>query len=133
MTIDLTDIVQQSEPIARFICSSSWYSKENSRVKSPAFMPHPDTLDLSVFRIQGLDNDEALEIGEAHVARPDRTLHGFAKVLASTIYDQKLRLHPDNTPPRHADVTGWPISKSEQKLIAQQIAANAHLNLNHRK
>jgi hypothetical protein len=101
----------------------------SSRVKAPAFMPHPDTLDLSVFRIQGLNKDETLEIGEAHVAHPDRTLHGFAEILAAIIYDQKLRLHPDDTPPRHADVTGWPISKSEQKLIAQQIAATAQLHL----
>jgi len=129
MSIDLTDTVQKSEPIARFICSSSWYSKENSRVKSPAFMPHPDSLDLSVFRIQGLDNDEALKIGEEHVARPGRTLHGFAKIHASTIYGQELNLRPDDIPPRHADVTGWPTSKSEQKLIAQQIAATAQLNL----
>jgi len=36
---------------------------------------------------------------------------------------------PDNNPPRHANIINWPAEKSEQKLIAIELAENSQLHL----
>lgn len=41
----------------------------------------------------------------------------------------KLDIVPNEPPRRHANITGWPEAKSEQKLIALKLAESAHLVL----
>ena len=101
----------------------------NNSVKPVAFLP-PLNLRLSVFRIDGLTLEEAWGIGQANVVpSPGQDLHGFADIKASAVYQSNLDVEPDNRPPRHADVVGWPEEKSERKLIAQELAARATLRL----
>ena len=58
-----------------------------------------------------------------------RTLHGRADIQALNILEINLQVNPDNIPPRHANIIGWPELKEEQKSIAQELAAKASLRL----
>jgi len=117
-----------ADPLARYILSRNHFSRQNSRVKSAAFMPQ--NLRLSVFQIKGLDENSIWEIGEVYVAKPSkRTLHGRGDIIVSAVHQIGLGLSPDNEPPRHADIVGWPEGKSEQKLLAEELAADATLRL----
>lgn len=131
MKAELPDIVDEHEPLSRYLLSKTQFSQQNNRVKSSAFMP-PSDLRLSVFRTQGLSDGEIWELGEEEVvqkAPTPKTLYGRAEIVALTVSAVGLKVHPDNTPPRHANITGWPQEKSAQKLIALQLAEEATLKL----
>jgi len=130
--------VVPSEPLARFILTRSHINWENSarpRLRPEAFMPHP-RIELSVFRIEGLDQNGVREIGENVATQRGKRLVGRGDVTAGNIQSIGLRVEPKEPPPRHADVVGWPAlsgtpkeDKSRQKLIAQQIVERARLVL----
>ena len=95
-------------------------------------MPSPD-LRLSVFRIDGLQLEEIWEIGQREVIdamSQSRELKGIADVKALIVQENDLEIEPDNIPPRHANIIGWPEEKEKQKIIAQELAAEAKLVLN---
>lgn len=73
------------------------------------------------------------EIGQANVldmmSTPTKSLYGRADILASLVENNGLRVEPDNNPPRHADIIGWPQDRGERKSIAQKLAAGATLIL----
>lgn len=119
------------ENLARYITSKGWFSREKNRVKPRAFMPPPD-LRLSVYRTYNLSEPEIWKIGLKRVIgkmREPRNLYGRADIQASKIMEKKLNINPDNVPPRHAEIIGWPELKEKQKSIAQELAAEASLNL----
>ena len=123
--------INGQETIARYITSSRWYSREKNIVKPLTFMPPPD-LKLSVFRIDNLSEPEIWKIGFEKVISKmiqPKNLHGRADIQALNILENNLQIEPDNTPPRHADIIGWPELKEEQKSIAQELAAKASLRL----
>jgi len=118
------------DPFARFICSRSQFAAERNIVKPAAFLPNAKDLQLSVFHTKLLSSRETWEIGRRFVATPtNRTIYGRADFKADCVDKVHLRLHLDNHPPRHANIVGWPSEKSEQKLIAIQLAAMAALSL----
>ena len=123
--------INGQEAIARYITSKRWYSREKNVVKPQAFMP-PSDLRLSVFRIDNLSEPEIWKIGFKKVIdkmnRP-RNLHRRADIQALNILKNNLQIDPDNTPPRHASIIGWPELKEERKSIAQELAAKASLRL----
>lgn len=95
-------------------------------------MPPPD-LHLSVFRIDGLQLEEIWEIGQREVIdamSQSRELKGIADVKALKVQENDLEIEPDNIPSRHANIIGWPEEKEKQKIIAQELAAEAKLVLN---
>jgi len=123
--------VNGQESIARYITNKSWYSRVKNIVKPRAFMP-PLDLKLSVFRIDNLSKPEIWKIGIKKVINKmnkPTNLHGRADILALNILDSNLQIEPDNTPPRHANIIGWPELKEKQKSIAQELAAKASLTL----
>src|SRR5438128_1120652 len=125
-----------SEPLARFILTRShikWEDSERPRLRPAAFMPHP-RVELSVFRIEGLDQNGVREIGVDVATQRGKTLVARGEVTAGNIQSIGLRIEPKEPPPRHADIVGWPTlsgtpkeDKSRQKLIAQQIVERASL------
>ena len=125
--------VSQSESLARYLTHQNHYSSLNNSVKPAAFQPSSNHLRLSVFRIDGLIPEKVWEIGQVDVinamSSPKNNLRGFADIKASAVYKTHLDVDPDNNPPRHADIVGWPQEKSERKLIAQELAAKATLRL----
>ncbi len=121
--------VQASDSIARFLTSKSHFSKQRCAVKPAAFLP-PSNLRLSVFNVSDLDESDIWAIGREHVTGPrKRTLYGYGALKASSVFRVKLEIQADDTPPRHAEVCGWPTEKSEQKLLALQLAQDAELKL----
>jgi hypothetical protein len=129
--MELASTVSPSESLARFLTSSTHYSREKHSVKPAAFLPPPPDWRLSVFRIDGLAIEEVCGIGQEKVIgkRTERTIHGFADIIARVFQDSRLTIDPDNDPPRHASVVGWPADKASQKLIAIELAASASLVL----
>ena len=127
--MQLANTVSPSESLARYLTSSNHYSTKMQVVKPAAFLPQPPNYCLSVFRIDGLTTEQVCQIGQQKVIskRPGRTLHGFANIVAQAFLDANLTIDPDNNPPRHASVVGWPKDKPQQISIAQELAASAGL------
>lgn len=109
--------------LTRFLTQSDHFSREQKRVKERAFLPAPD-LSLSVFRINNLSEDEIWELCER------LPKYGRGDFPTSLVLSIGLRAEPDNDPPRHVNIVGWPPEKSAQKSLAQLLAAEATLCLN---
>ena len=130
---DITPLkeIEDTEPLGRYLMSKRHFSIENKRVKDAAFMPAPDFC-LSVFRTQGLTEDEIWKLGYEEVVKKlpaPRTLYGRGQIILLAVKEVNLELDPDDTPSRHANIVGWPQEKSKQKLIALQLASEAILKL----
>lgn len=129
--MELTEIVSPEETIGRYIPNKGYFSPKYKTVKHRAFMPPPD-LKLSVFRIDGLKLELIWEIGQKAVvdmmAIP-KVLYGIAELKASKFQERDLVIEPDNTPPRHANIIGWPEETARRMSIAQELAAEANLRL----
>ena len=110
--------------------SRSLFRKRDNTVKYQAFMPPPN-LKLSVFRTSNLSNSQIWEIGRqiASSQCPPRNLYGRADLQALEVLKCGLQIDPDDNPPRHANIIGWPQEKSEQKLKAMKLAEAAKLVL----
>ncbi len=127
----LSKQIKQDEVIARYITSKGYFSRQKNIVKPQAFMP-PRDLRLSVFRIEKLTAFEIWEIGFKEVIEKmmePKNLYGRADIKVKHVLSNKLQINPDNRPPRHANIINWPVAKEEQKSIAQELAAEATLEL----
>lgn len=113
-------------PWARFLCSSRLFLRESRRVKFSAFMPRERV--TSVFDVTDLPVQQVQQIGREMVAGT-RNLHGHATVTTAHVHECNLEIEADNTPPRHANIVGWPQEKSEQRLCAQELAERASVDL----
>ena len=80
----------------------------------------------SVFRIGGLTESKVSEVGQREVGK-QRNFHGWGVFIARAIPRVGLRLDPDDTPPRHANIVGWPDNDDKDAVIekAQDLAALA--------
>lgn len=120
--------VPPNSDISRFILQKSHFSKENGRVKYSAWLPNQNG-ETSVFITTGLEEDEIWIIGESHVAAPQgKTLYARGVTLSSVVTESGLSLNFDNEPPRHANIEGWPAEKSEQKMLAIELAEASSLH-----
>ena len=101
--------------------------------KPTAFLPAPRDRETSVIR-HGAQPPAALwAIGDEYVAG-DRNVHGAAIVKASDVRATGLDVFPEEPPPRHAAIRGWPwvendpeMQKAKQKELAVLIASKAIL------
>lgn len=130
ISIDFALPPDGAELLSRFLFSKSRYSVEKMRVKPAAFMPEPKSLETSVFRTFGLEATEIWAVAERHVmAENGSTLRGCGQVLVEAVYQLGLRVQPDNEPPRHAAIVGWPAEKDRQQILALELAETATLLL----
>lgn len=128
--LGMPDLIDPEELVARYLTSSKYFSRERKAVKSVAFLPRDDNLQLSVFRTEGLTEAEIWKIGEENVARlTHRNLHGRGDITASIVQAQGLHIDPDDSPRRHANIIWWPEDKPKRLEIAQELAASATLIL----
>ncbi len=126
---ELPNTVNPDESLARYLTHRKHIRPSTQTVSSRAFEP-PSDLRLSVFRIDGLSIEEVWEIGHVNVVNamsPPGKLYGMGSVKAFAVRDVQLGVDPDNTPPRHACIVGWPEDKFKQMSIAQELAASAIL------
>jgi hypothetical protein len=118
--------IASRNPLARFIYSSSHFSRENNRVKHNAFMPAADGK-TSVYRTKKLSETETWTIGEEVADQRKQTLHARGDIVAADVSKVKLRVVPSEPPPHHANIEDWPAEKSAQKLNAIDLAEAARL------
>ena len=118
--------INDDELLARFIVFRSWLRSDNT-VKPDAFMPHPQTLDLSVFLHTGLSIDELWNCGQTAIQnRINAKLCGRADILTIHVRVQKLEVTHDAPPKNHAVIIGWPNEKPSQKMQAMELAAESN-------
>lgn len=119
-----SSLMTDDEWLARFILFSKWIRASDQTVRPAAFIPHPYP-DLSVTRHKNLPEQELWRIGQGVAdARPAK-LYGRADIQVAEIRRQTLTVEskPVANNANHANVVGWPVEKSAQISIAQQLAA----------
>ena len=99
-------------------------------MKARAFHPAPSDHKKSVFRVRGLTEHEIWKLGDMYVALPrGKELRARAELLVEQITGVGLRVEPEEPPPRHANIVGWPEEKHEWMSRAQELAELATLRL----
>jgi hypothetical protein len=86
----------------------------------------PKDLKLSVFLTEDLSAEQIWMLGQKYVSP---NIYGRAELTRSAVSEIGLRVEVDNKPLRHANVVGWPVQKSEQKLYALKMAEKSSLYL----
>ena len=116
--------VTGDEILSRFILFSNWIRSSDNTIRPEAFMPHP-WFELSVTRQKNLTEDEIWYLGRYVSSIRSRTLYGRADVSADVVISNGLTVEPSEPPLNHANIKGYPVDKSEQKLKALIIASEA--------
>ena len=81
----LPEKVGDVEPLARYIFSSNYFSKEKKRIKQGAFLPPPSRNEVSVMRHQGFGLDSLIGHGQSVGAsrlRP-QSLKAIASIMTA--------------------------------------------------
>ena len=125
----IPEIVRDDESIVRYIFDSKHFHKPKNAVKPDAFLPHGNPLETSVFRVDGLIDEDIWHIGSSIAQKRERSLKARANFEARAISGTPLRFDPNDDPPRHANIVGWPQEKSDQLQLALEIAEKATLQL----
>jgi hypothetical protein len=68
-------------------------------------------------------------LAETVVGGGTRNPKARGDIKVAQVRESQLDVLAAEPPPRHANLVGWPSEKSEQKLIAKQLAAGAILKL----
>lgn len=112
-------------PVTRLAFSRRLVSGRGNtfRLRARAFMPHKG--EVSVFRIDGLDDAAVWRHIREYASRPDRNVHGRGDFRLADVEGRGLSLAFDDTPPRHGNVGGWPEDKDRQLAIARALARAA--------
>ena len=84
--------------------------------------------EVSVFRIDRLSEKQVWTIGR-DVVGGTKNPKARGDIKAAKVRESQLDVLAAEPPPRHANLVGWPSEKSEQKLIAKQLAAGAILKV----
>jgi hypothetical protein len=124
---NLPPTVAPSENLSRYLLERSKFAAEANRVKYSAFMP-AKTGAVSVFRTTELPDVEIWAIGGEHIEPKIRkSVLARAEFEAGIPIGCNLQVVPDEPPPRHANIVGWPSEPSAVRLRAMQLAEKATL------
>lgn len=122
--------LSRGDILSRFIFSKRHFSIENSTVKYGAFIPPPNSADLSVFSVSSLTNSEIWEIGRKYVQTNERKLKARADLLVEKVYAVNLKVIPDTQPHElHANITSCPLDKRERTALARKLAVVSRLEI----
>jgi len=70
------------------------------------------------------------ELADRYVATVrEQPVIARAELAVAEITSLGLSVEPNDHPPRHANITGWPSAKDEWKSLAQELAARARLRV----
>lgn len=123
--------VADDESLARFITHASQYRPTDQSVKPALFMPFRLT-ELSVTRHRDATTDELWRVGRDVAALRGQFLYGRSDVMAADCAIGPLSVAPDpilppnaSYNPNHANITGFPAAKADQKAYAIRIAHKA--------
>ena len=120
----------RSEKLTRFIFSKRHFSVKHKTVKYAAFVPPVNRVELSVFYISCLSEDEVWEIGRRYVETDQRRLKARADFFVSSVYDNNLEVVSEPHPHElHANITSFPMDRREREQIARRFALASELVL----
>jgi hypothetical protein len=86
-------------------------------------------LQTSVCGIDGLTDTDIWSIGEDVAKTRGQALYGRGDIKSNYISEIDLILDIDDTPPRHANIIGWPEKDVEQQQLALKLANQSELKL----
>lgn len=115
--------VSPGETLARFIRYGSHFSDVTNRVRPDAFLPHKRSIDISVFRISELTEDEVWKIGQEYVHTEERPVKARADLSAAVVYENSLEVVPDEPPQRHANIGSFPVDNGPTNRKARRSLA----------
>ena len=105
------------------------FSVENSRVKVRTFLPSPSVPDISVYRVDDLDEGAIWQIGYDYVAGSKPVL-ARGDLRAGIVFDYRLQITPTEEPhPRHANIDGFPTDGLKTRAIALALAEACELRV----
>jgi hypothetical protein len=123
--------VADDELLARFITQANQFRPGDQTVKPDLFIPFRLT-QLSVTRHREATAEELWGVGHEVAALRQQTLYGRSDVGASDCAIGSLSVVPDpilppDAPcnPNHANISGFPAAKPDQKALAIKIAHKA--------
>ena len=122
--------VSPSEKLTRFIRYSNQFSHVNNVVKYRAFILPRNSSNLSMFRIsfpQQLSESDIWQIGHEQVQGTGNPIKARADILANAIYNNNLEVISDEPPPRHANITPFPVDNKVRQSIARKLAVVSEL------
>lgn len=119
-----------TELLSRFLTSErSHFNRTKGVVKKNAYMPARDG-ETSTFRTEGLAAPQIWAIGDKFIAASTgKPVLGRGETTVADVNAVGLTVNPDNDPPRHAGIRGWPEEKHEKMVLAQEHAKVATLRL----
>ena len=116
------------EKLTRFIFSRRHFSIEKEVVKYGAFMPPPDSADLSVFCISSVADSAGWKMGRDYVQTEERRLKARADLSVAIVYENRLEVVPATKPHElHANITPFPPSRNDRARIARRLALASQL------
>ena len=114
--------IAEGERITRYITEKGKVRPSTGKPGYNAFMP-PSNLRLSVYRTEEMTDAEIWQVGDDFVGRAEKPVLAKADLPARAYLSHQLTFDLDGTPhSRHANVVGWSIEHSLQKMIALQLA-----------
>ena len=130
-------LISDSERLSRYVTDQKHFSVEKDQVGFRAFLPSPQSDELSITRTQGLAEPDVWTFGASTVAAPSgRAIFARGDFLAPHVRESfvepwRLSVSPAEPPVRHALILGWPpVGESEiRKTLAQQLRARAKLQV----
>ena len=119
--------IDSADVLSRFLTQPrNHFVPTTGRVRYAAFLPSR-ALQTSVYQISGLADDSVWDLGDRFVAPLLATrMTARADIEAKIVFECGLAVDPDGVPHRrHANIVGWPESRSAQKLVAIKLAEAA--------
>lgn len=116
--------VADEERLARFVFTERHIRKSDGTVKAEALAPFKH-IEMSVTRHRDLPQEQVWALGAKVAEARKLPLIGRADFLAVKAREQSLDVKPDEPPPNHANVSGWPPDKPAQMIRALEIATSA--------
>lgn len=112
--------IQENERMSRFVTDRKGVAATSGKVRRSQFMPYEvnGELCLSVFRTSGLQESEVWGIADKYLTRP---VFGRGDIRAAVFVQLGLRISPDEEPPRHANIVGWPPAKEARILLSIEL------------
>ena len=93
----------QSDKLTRFIRHNSHC--RGGKVQPDVFIPRHNSVDVSVYVISDLLEHQIWNIACNYLTTPTVAR---ADIFVENVCDNKLKVIPDNPPPRHANITPFP-------------------------
>ncbi|MDJ0730044.1 MAG: hypothetical protein QNJ33_08630 [Crocosphaera sp.] len=120
--------VEDTEILTRYVLQSRHFRNDKT-ARPELFIPHPRQ-DLSVTRHRDATENELWQVGKNVAQKREKNLYGRFDIQTKDckINPLSVEAKPLDDNPNHADITGWPSSKQDQKELALKIAASKSIS-----